>query len=199
MNKLNLFLASTFFLGLLFFAGTIYAQEKISNYQVDIQLDKEANLLVSEKIDYDFGDEQRHGISRQIPTYYKGEAEDFSTSIDNISVTDEQGEAYKYTSEQEGDYLVLRIGDAKQYVSGQKTYVINYRVQGAILFFDTYDELYWNAIGTDWPVAIEQAQATLSLPAAASSTFLFTSILVSLALLISDADIINTGRKIFSL
>ncbi len=170
MKKLNLFLASTFFLGLLFFAGTVYAQEKISNYQVDIQLDKEASLLVSEKIDYDFDDEQRHGIFRQIPTYYKGETEDFSTSIDNISVTDEQGEAYKYTSEQEGDYLVLRIGDAKQYVSGQKIYVINYRVQGAILFFDTYDELYWNAIGTDWPVAIEQAQATLSLPATASST-----------------------------
>ncbi len=170
MKKLNLVLASTFFLGVLFFGSTVYAQEKISNYQVDIQLDKEANLLVSEKIDYDFGSESRHGIFRQIPIFYKGEGQNFSTDIDNISVTDNQGREYNYTSYQEGDYLVLKIGDAKQYVSGQKTYLINYQVQGAILFFDNYDELYWNAIGADWLVAVEQAQVNLSLPAVASST-----------------------------
>lgn len=170
MKKLNLFFVVIFFGVSLFFAQHVLAQEKITNYQVDLQLDQEANLLVSEKIDYDFGGEQRHGIFRQIPIYYQGETENFSTDIDNISVTDEQGKAYKYTTKQEGDYVVLKIGDANTYESGQKTYVIKYRVQGAVLFFDTYNELYWNAVGTDWQIPIDQASLSLSLPGRASSS-----------------------------
>jgi uncharacterized membrane protein len=42
--------------------------------------------------------------------------------------------------------------------------VIEYRVRNALLFEDEYDELYWNATGDEWPVAIESASASVWLP-----------------------------------
>lgn len=160
------FLALIVFSWGLIFALPSQAQEKINNYQVNLNLTNTANLVVSERIEYDFGSESRHGIFRQLPIFYQGKEQDFSLDIEIISITDEQGEPYKYKSYQEGDYLVLKIGDAQKYVSGQKTYLINYQVQGAVLFFDNYDELYWNVIGTDWQVPIERASAQLVLPQA---------------------------------
>ncbi|MCR4326255.1 MAG: DUF2207 domain-containing protein, partial [Candidatus Roizmanbacteria bacterium] len=47
---------------------------------------------------------------------------------------------------------------------GVHTYVITYRVKGALTYFSDHDELYWNVTGNDWDIPILQASANVHLP-----------------------------------
>ncbi len=59
----------------------------------------------------------------------------------------------------------IRVGDPDRTVSGPQTYVLTYHVEGALNAFDDYDELYWDAIGTEWTVPIRQATVRVDAPA----------------------------------
>lgn len=142
----------------------VLASEKIDNLEVVIKMNEDASISVSEKISYNFGDAQKHGIFRNIPYKYKARGGNFKLRLSGISVTDESGAPYHYEQLQSGNDLVIKIGDANKFVTGKKTYVINYTVKRAINYFETHDELYWNAIGTEWPVAISGAKAVVELP-----------------------------------
>ena len=50
-------------------AGPASAQigESILRYEVDITVERSSDLRIVERIDYDFGDNTRHGILREIP------------------------------------------------------------------------------------------------------------------------------------
>ena len=53
-----------------FSSMSIYA-EKIKNYEVSIQINKNGTLTVNEVIDYEFDEKLKHGIYRDIPLNYK--------------------------------------------------------------------------------------------------------------------------------
>lgn len=136
--------------------------EEIQKYQVDVQIYKNAQINIVEQIDYDFGSEQRHGIFREIPfvtTNAKGEKYKMDISIK--TVTDSKNNPIKFVKSTEGENIILKIGDPNKTISGLNTYVISYSVEGAITYFSDHDELYWNAIGTDWKVPIRYAQANI--------------------------------------
>ena len=42
--------------------------EQITTYDVGLTVTRDGGLDVRETIDYDFGDQQRHGIHRELPT-----------------------------------------------------------------------------------------------------------------------------------
>ena len=48
---------------------------------------------------------------------------------------------------------------------GQHTYILTYRVTGAVNFFADFDELNWNVTGSAWEVTIPKVSATIHLPA----------------------------------
>ncbi|HTN78046.1 MAG TPA: DUF2207 domain-containing protein, partial [Acidimicrobiales bacterium] len=58
--------------------------------------------------------------------------------------------------------------------TGQHTYTISYDVAGALNHFDDHDELFWNAIGTEWDVPIEHGEAIVSAPAGITQVACFT-------------------------
>ena len=80
----------------------------------------------------------------------------------NVSVqwiVDENGNTYTYkTSWIDGDILRIKIGDANTLITGEHTYLISYKVGGAITYFSDHDELYWNITGNRWVVPIEKAE-----------------------------------------
>lgn len=121
--------------------------------------DKTSTLRTTLTITADFPPNQNRGIAPIFVKTYDGH----STSFNLESVTDEQGAALEY--HWEGDEL--RIGNADVYVSGLKTYVITYTQRNVTRYYaDTNkDEFYWDAIGTEWRVPIEQARVSLSLGA----------------------------------
>lgn len=135
--------------------------EVINNFNAVIAIQKDGAVFVSENIIYNFGSNQKHGIYRDIPLIAEnGPRIDIAVS----SVNDEAGNSYKYTTSIEGDVLRIKIGDPDTLISGVKTYVINYKVYGAIRTFNDHDELYWNVTGNEWPVAIQNAKASVSFP-----------------------------------
>lgn len=151
--------------GLIFSATPVLAANtdnfRITNYDVHMELgrdeDKTSTLRTTLTITADFPPNQNRGIAPIFVKTYDGH----STSFNLESVTDEQGTGLEY--HWEGDEL--RIGNADVYVSGLKTYVITYTQRNVTRYYaDTNkDEFYWDAIGTEWRVPIEQARVSLSL------------------------------------
>ncbi|MFA5080565.1 MAG: DUF2207 domain-containing protein [Candidatus Paceibacterota bacterium] len=147
-------------LSFIVFCGLVFAlnanAEEISNYQVDIQVNQDATVNIKESILYDFGNEQRHGIIRNIPYRYKNNAGNFNLRYENLSVKDENNNDYNFSISFEGENYSVKIGDKDILVTGQRNYIISYTVKRAIGYFSDHDELYWNAIGTEWTVPIKK-------------------------------------------
>jgi len=151
-----------FFLVPLFSFAQNDSQETIQSFQSDIVINTDGSTDVTETIVYDFGTNERHGMYREIPlTTVTGAVRPLR--IQNISVTDEMRNVYT-TNLTTGDPINIRIGDADRTITGVHTYVIRYHTENAIGFFDSFDELYWNATGNDWDVPIESARATITIP-----------------------------------
>jgi uncharacterized membrane protein YgcG len=140
--------------------------EAIHDYAVEIQILEDGDLAITETIDYDFGSQLRHGIFRTIPSrYYFDEVSDRIYRIEDVSVAATGGAPSDVEISQEGSSTVIRIGDPDVEISGRHTYTIAYRVEGALNTFADHDELYWNAIGDEWEVAIERAEVSVRAPA----------------------------------
>jgi uncharacterized membrane protein YgcG len=140
--------------------------EAILRYDVAIEIQGDDSIVVKEVIDYDFGSAQRHGIFRDIPTTLGyDDAHDRIYPLDVVSVAGSPGTPVQYETEDAGGGRTrIRIGDPDRTISGRHTYVITYRIGGALNGFPDHDELFWNAIGADWSVPIRQAKVMVSAP-----------------------------------
>lgn len=135
----------------------------IEHFDVSVMVHEDASIVVTEKIQVMFSYE-RHGIFREIPYIYQTDlGETMRMPITVLGVTDENGDTRKAKVSTQGNVVNIRIGHPDRYVSGRQTYVITYRVENAIGFFEKYDEIYWNVTGTYWDTDIEDVTATLSL------------------------------------
>ncbi|MCA9388746.1 DUF2207 domain-containing protein [Candidatus Berkelbacteria bacterium] len=150
---------------LLLLPNLAFAQEAfvIDSYHTEININTDSSLDITETIEANFS-QQRHGIFRNIPLKYK---DNFGNTkklrISKINVSDEDG--HQYPIELSGSSTKkIQIGDPDTLVTGLQTYVIHYKIERAINFFEDNDELYWNAIGTNWNTTIDNASASVNLP-----------------------------------
>lgn len=137
--------------------------ESISSFSSDITLSKDGYFDVEETIVYDFGEEERHGIFRTIPTEHSQESPrwfgDRVIEVEVQSVSMDQ-QSVPFSLDEEFGELNIKIGDPDRTISGVHTYTIEYRVRGALYYYDSGEvELYWNATGNSWEVPIESAVA----------------------------------------
>ncbi len=147
-------------------AGAQGQGERITAYDVDIRVEPSGSLLITEVIDYDFAANSRHGILREIPVRLDYDSRYERTyPLDVVSVEGSPGTPDQYERETAGNYARLRIGDPDKTITGAHRYTITYRIEGALNGFETHDELYWNAVGTEWPVPIDQATVRVTTPA----------------------------------
>ncbi|MFH1426093.1 MAG: DUF2207 domain-containing protein [Candidatus Kerfeldbacteria bacterium] len=138
--------------------------ELIRDFQADISVHEDGSIDVEERIYYDFGELEKHGIYRYIPVVYSStDYDEFELDMIVHSVQDEKGNDYQY-EETHGYDVFLKIGDPDRTITGKHWYVISYTVDAAIQGFDNHDELYWNVTGNDWDVPILQAEATVTIP-----------------------------------
>jgi uncharacterized membrane protein len=158
---------------LVFLAGArdIRAIE-IETFDVTIFLDPDATFVVTESIAVDFGELEKHGIFRSIPVAYSRSetvagmavSTQYTIRLRVVDVRDGSNVALPYSSWRDGPNVLIRIGDPDRTVTGKLTYVITYRVERAINYFENHDELYWNVTGTEWDWPIHQASVRVSLP-----------------------------------
>ena len=157
--KISVLLASL----CIFFSARASAQELIHTLQFDALVNRDGSVNITETILYDFGNEQRHGIFRYIP--YKKVNQDGKSYVMDIKVgkiTDEKRNDYKYTTTKSGNDLMLKVGDPNATITGQHVYVISYLVRGGLTYFETYDEFYWNGVGSGWEIPINIAMVSVN-------------------------------------
>lgn len=142
----------------------------IDEYNVYIRLNKNSSFEVREEITVNFTS-PRHGIFRKIPIEYLQDITsinfdrmNFGSKKYKISIYNVDVEGSPFVKSKDGVYLKIRIGDKNKFVSGTQKYVINYKVYGAINFFEKNSEFYWNIIGHEWDTPIKKSSFSIQFP-----------------------------------
>ena len=152
-------------------AGDGHAEEQINQFDVAIDVQKNGDVIITETIDVTVeGRRIRRGIFRDLPRYYQRDGATLPYQYKVSGVT-RNGVRERYDMETEGNARRIRIGDADRLLDhGDHVYEIRYRVKNQTRYFETYDEIYWNATGSFWTFPIQSARATVTLPPGANVT-----------------------------
>lgn len=164
---IRLLIITLLFLG---WVTSTYA-EKISNFKIDVTVEQSGELSIVESIEYDFEQQSKHGIFRDIPFTVKREGiiNDLGLYAFLVQLDDGIVEWKQSTiaSAQAGDVIRLKIGSASTYVTGKHLYTIAYRVKKGVLPAaqnEENDAIRWNIIGTGWQIPIQNVEANFFLP-----------------------------------
>lgn len=137
----------------------------IDNYKSEYLINLDGSVDVVEQINFNFGTDIGHGIIRNIDYKIKNLDEKvFKVGIENITVTNNSGIEIPYTKTLGADTVNLKIGDPNKTVTGANTYIIKYKLIGALRYFDDHDELYWSPTGNNWDISILQSVTKVILP-----------------------------------
>ncbi|XWN34286.1 MAG: DUF2207 domain-containing protein [Devosia sp.] len=145
--------------------GPAQGGERYTDVAVTIDVTPEAEIVVTETITAVVqGTNIRHGISREIPLVRHHRWFNTVSDIDVVSATI-NGTAAPYTTAISGHTANIRIGDANATLTpGTYTFVLKYEMDRQIGYFDTFDEIYWNVIGTTFRLTTEKASAVVTVP-----------------------------------
>jgi uncharacterized membrane protein YgcG len=129
------------------------SDETVREFRVTATLDENRLLTVTERITYDFGTNERHGIYRDIPVRYErsGGAYDLRINLKEVTM---DGRPVPHSIQLRSPRFRVRIGDPDATVTGAHEYAITYSTDRAINFFGGEGELYWNVTGNEWDVPI---------------------------------------------
>ena len=146
---------------LLFFFIVFLNAEEISKYDVIVKIENDGKLDITENILYDFGNNQKHGIFRNIPLN--------NNKIDLISINQDNKSA-NYKILYENNDVVYKIGDANILLSGKHLYKIHYTIDRAVFKKDDkLNAISLNVIGTGWKVPIKNITIDIYLPSKLSN------------------------------
>ena len=163
-----------FILSLLFavlIGASAWAQERITNYDVKIEVETNGGLTITETIDViSEGQNIKRGIFREMPRYYKFMGVKLENNYGLIYVK-RDGQSESVSSSKDGNAVTWRIGNANVFLdNGPHRYEIKYRLNEQVRRHRNdpktvdKDEVYWNATGSYWNFPIEKASATIIFP-----------------------------------
>ncbi len=147
------------------------ADERVTDFDVLIEVQKSGDILVTETIAVNAeGDAIRRGIFRDLPRYHLKGARKLPYYYDIWKVS-RNGEREYYLVELDGNAFRIRIGEADVFLNpGPHQYVIAYMVRNQVRYFGDHDEVYWNATGNYWSFPIDRARVRVKLPEGADAT-----------------------------
>ena len=128
-----------------------------AEYSLGRDSENRSTLAATWRITAHFPPNQNRGIA---PIFVK-KYDNHPTSFLLQSVTDGQGVSLEHTWN--GDEL--RIGKKDVYVQGEKTYVIKFTQRDVTRHYDNTgrDEFYWDVIGNEWRVPMENVRVSVKL------------------------------------
>jgi uncharacterized membrane protein YgcG len=152
----------------LFVAAAALADERLLNYDIDVAIQADGALDVTERITVRAeGSQIRRGIYRDFPTRYRDRYG--NRVVVDLKVLDVQrnGAAEPWFTEPMSNGVRINTGnDAFLPTPAEHTFTLRYRTTRQLGFFGDHDELYWNAIGTGWAFPIDAGRVEVQLPAA---------------------------------
>lgn len=167
------FFAFAALLAIFAFPSAALAAETIDSFNVKATLTSERLLSVTETVSYDFGDEYRHGIFREIPVTYLRNRATYKLRLERVTVTMDNA-PIPFEISESGGTMTVKIGDPNETITGPHVYAISYQTDRAVTFFDGHGELYWNVTGDAWQVPVASSAFTIDLPDAPAATACFT-------------------------
>ncbi|NWO19640.1 DUF2207 domain-containing protein [Leptotrichia sp. oral taxon 223] len=162
-QKLNSIFSIIFVFFTLFFLNTkSLIAEKITNYDVTVQINKNGTLTVNEVIDYEFDGAAKHGIYRDIPLRSKKNGVDIYKCYIKMNSIKRNGLSEEYSTKNFNEGVRYRVGSADRFVeNGVNRYEFNYVIYNAVFEKDGIYQVYFNAIGQFWKVPIEKATVNI--------------------------------------
>jgi len=143
-----------------------FAAEEILSFRSKVQVETDGDLLVTETIKVRAeGNRIRRGIYRDFPVVFEKPSGSIGkNSFDLISAT-RNGQPENSRVERGRRSVRVYLGQQEVWIeNGIHTYVLIYRTDRQLRFFDDHDEVYWNATGTEWDFPIREAIAEIHLP-----------------------------------
>lgn len=150
------------------------AGDSVDSFDIEYTVNKDGTVDATETIVWRFGDDSgRRGILRE---FVSREPEKDDRTKDIVyrysDFTVESPDAPDQFAVEHGGGLgdrvrttTLRIGDPESTVgSDTATYVISYKLEGALRGQDEYDEFYWDAVGTGWQATLNDVTVTVDIP-----------------------------------
>ena len=158
-RKLNNIFSIIFaFFTLFFLNAKLLIAEKITNYEVTVQMNKNGTLTVNEVIDYEFDGAAKHGIYRDIPLRSKKNGVDIYKSYIKMNSIKRNGISEEYSTQLFDEGIRYKVGSANKFVEkGINKYEFNYVIYNAVFEKNGIYQVYFNAIGQFWKVPIEKA------------------------------------------
>jgi uncharacterized membrane protein YgcG len=153
-------------LALIFCAGKLHAQERITSYDILVEVQKDGSLDVTERIGVRAeGNQIRRGIYRDFPTRYRDRLGN-QVKVDlEVKSVEKNGVIEPWFTERMSNGVRINTGnDDFLPVPADYVYTLRYRTTRQLGFFADHDELYWNAIGTGWIFPIERGSVEVHLP-----------------------------------
>jgi hypothetical protein len=151
---------------------TAWAEEKITRYDVDIDVQENGGLIVTETLDVIAeGNQIRRGIFREMPRFYEFMGVKLENNYEIIYIRrDDRDENYAVL--EDGNAQTWRIGNRDIILEpGPYKYEIKYRLEEQVrrhrgdgTSLGNRDEVYWNAIGAYWNFPIEAANVRVNFP-----------------------------------
>ena len=143
-------------------AAVILHSEKIKNYEVTVQINRNGTLTVNEVIDYEFDGAAKHGIYRDIPLRSKKNGVDIYKSYIKMNSIKRNGFSEEYSTKLFDEGIRYRVGSADRFVeNGINRYEFNYVIYNAVFEKNGIYQVYFNAIGQFWQVPIEKATVNI--------------------------------------
>ncbi len=141
------------------------AVERILSYNVDIIVDTNSTLTITEKIKVNaLGQSIQRGIFRSLPLKRNVNNNVLFVKYKVLSVK-KNGVEEPYHTTNNLDDTKIYIGDEDVWLTPDVyEYEIKYETYRQIGYFENFDELYWNVCGTEWAFSIDTINATVHLP-----------------------------------
>ncbi len=166
MSAARLSILAAFACWLLACAMPLAAQERIERYDIEVAVQADGSLEVTERIDVQAGGRQiRRGIYRDFPIRYRDRHGNRVVVGFEVLEVLRDGRPEPWFTESIGNGVRLNTGDDDFLpVPAGYRYTLRYRTTRQLGFFQDHDELYWNAIGTGWEFPIQAGSVEVRLP-----------------------------------
>lgn len=143
-----------------------WAEEVINAYDVTIEVGKDGDIRVNERIDVTVeGRDIRRGIYRALPLFYTGQDDvryKYNYKVKYVFRNDRREE---FAESSDNYWKYIRAGQEDVLLKhGRHVYSITYDVKNQVRYFPEHDEIYWNATGNGWNFPIHKASVTVKTP-----------------------------------
>ncbi len=163
-------LSLTLLLMMAVLTSVLKADERILSFKSKITVALDGSMNVRETIQVRAEQKNiRRGIYRDFPTRYKDKlGNDYIVQFDVLNVK-RDGITEDFHTEYLENGVRLYVGSKDYFLpAGIYTYVIDYKTDRQLGFFENHDELYWNVTGNGWRFPIDKVIAEVRLPQAIS-------------------------------